>query len=104
MGNMMNGEEINVSNRKLKTKGYERLKDFCVSGLQKVVINKASCASDWEIAYRGHTIIPRQVNSRTETSEEQAQVKRKQTNKEANKKAGEKLHNWCSKILNGLIS
>ena len=56
---MINGEEINVSNRKLKTKGYERLKDFCVSGLQKVVINKASCASDWEIAYRGHTIIPR---------------------------------------------
>ena len=59
MGNMMNGEGINVSNRKLKTKGYERFKDFCVSGLQKVVINKASCASDWEIAYRGHTIIPR---------------------------------------------
>ena len=51
MGNMMNGEEINVSNRKLKTKGYERLKDFCVSGLQKVVINKASCASDWEITW-----------------------------------------------------
>ena len=51
MGNMMNGEEINVSNRKLKTKGYERFKDFCVSGLQKVVINKASCASDWEIEW-----------------------------------------------------
>ena len=56
---MMNGEEINVSNRKLKSKGYESFKDFGISGLQKVVINKASCASDWEIAYRGHTIIPR---------------------------------------------
>ena len=78
MGNMMNGEEINVSNRKLKTKGYERFKDFCVSGLQKVVINKASYASDWEIAYRGHTIIPRQVKFRTQTSEEQ---ENKQTKK-----------------------
>lgn len=56
---MMNGEEINVSNRKLKSKGYESFKDFCISGLQKVVINKASCAADWEIAYWGHTIIPR---------------------------------------------
>ena len=83
MGNMMNGEEINVSNRKLKSKGYESFKDFCISGLQKVVINKASCASDWEIAYWGHTIIPRQVKFRTQTREEQAQVfrKKKQTKK-----------------------
>ena len=34
---LLNGAEINVWNRKLKTKGSQRFTDFCISGVKKVV-------------------------------------------------------------------